>query len=135
MAKEPQFPKRDLNQTAVDAIATRIDSYDQAWERRIAAQDEKWDARMHSLGEKVDRIADGVEEIRGFIGQAAELQVQTQHKIDRLSDKINAMVDAMRQQDQAWDRRLDRLTESIEGQQATTRELIKLVTVLAQKAV
>ena len=135
MAKEPQFPKRDLNQTAVDAIATRIDSYDQAWERRIAAQDEKWDARMHTLGEKVDRIADGVEEIRDFIGQAAELQVQTQHKIDRLSDKIDTMVDAMRQQDQAWDRRLDRLTESIEGQQATTRELIKLVTVLAQKAV
>lgn len=29
--REPQFPKRDLSQAAVDAIATRIDSYEQAW--------------------------------------------------------------------------------------------------------
>lgn len=35
MTKEPQFQKRDLSQIDVDAIATRIDSYDQAWDRRI----------------------------------------------------------------------------------------------------
>ena len=29
MAKEPQFQKRDLNQSAIDVIATRIDAYEQ----------------------------------------------------------------------------------------------------------
>ena len=115
MAKEPQFPKRDLNQTAVDAIATRIDSYEQQWERR-----------MDRLFEGIERIETRVEEIADFMGRSAEIQIQTQNKIDGMAEMI-------RQQDERWERRLDRLTESIENQQTTTHELIKLVTVLAQK--
>lgn len=35
MTKEPELPEHDLNQAVINAIATRIDSYDQAWDRRI----------------------------------------------------------------------------------------------------
>ena len=58
MAKEPQFPKRDLNQAAVDAIATRIDTYEQVWQRHWEESDKRWDDRM-------DRLLEGTDEDEG----------------------------------------------------------------------
>ncbi|MEM9218947.1 MAG: hypothetical protein AAGD25_32015 [Cyanobacteria bacterium P01_F01_bin.150] len=134
MPKQPQFPKRDINQAAIDAIATKIDSYDQAWERRWIESENRWDIRMERLEASVERIAaTGVEEIRNFMGQAAELQVQTQLKLDELATDIKTM-------NAAWDERMGRMAEAINGYQAiaqeqakTTQELIRLVTVMAGK--
>ena len=115
MPKEPPVQGRSLNQSAIDAIATRIDSYDQAWEHR-----------MDRLTEQVDRIANGVEEIREFIGTATEQQKAVELRIVALEEKL--------------DSRLLQMTESISGYQEiareqakTTQELIRLVTAITNK--
>ena len=140
MAKEPSFPKRDLNQAAVDAISTRIDAYEQAWQRRWEESDKRWDERMDCLFEGIGRIDARVEEIAGFIGQAAELQIQTQHKIDALGDKIDRMVQIEHERDLKWDARMnqlgdriDRISSNLEASQQTVSELTRLVTVLVGK--
>ena len=133
MPKEPSFPKRDLNQATIDAIATRIDAYDQAWERRWAESDKRWNERMERLESSVERISTGVEEIRGFMGQAAELQIQTQNKIDALGDKLDRMAQIEHERDLKWDARMDRIAGSLEASQQTVAELTKLVTVLVNR--
>ena len=133
MAKEPSFPKRDLSQAAVDAIATRIDAYEQAWQRRWDESDKRWDERMDRLFEGIGRIDARVEEIAGFIGQAAELQIQTQNKLDTLAEDIKQM-------NASWDTRMnqlgdriDRISSNLEASQQTVSELTRLVTVLVGK--
>ena len=104
MAKEPQFPKRDLNQTAVDAIATRIDSYDQAWERRISTLMDG----IERMEQTSDRIAQRVDEIAEFIGTATQEQRATQIRLEKLEEKV--------------DRRFDALTTTLEGFQALSQQ-------------
>ena len=133
MPKEPTVQGRSLNQSAIDAIAARIDAYDQAWERRWEESDKRWNERMERLESSVERISTGVEEIRGFVGQAAELQVQTQNKLDALADDIKQM-------NASWDTRMnqlgdriDRISSNLEASQQTVSELTRLVTVLVGK--
>lgn len=148
MAKEPQFPKRNLNQTAVDAIATRIDTYEQAWQRRWEESDTRWDARMDRLFEGINEMKDTAqiitqkaEEIADFIGTATEEQRATQIRLEKLEEKVDRRFDQLTQT-------LDRMTASIqeqqksidghlrvaEQQQATTQELIRLIAAMAGKA-
>ena len=119
MAKEPQFQKRDLNQAAIDVIATRIDAYDKAWE-----------CRMDNLFEGIERSTAGGEEIQKFMGEMAQQQIATQHKLDTVSDDIRELTSAIREQQKSIDGHL----RVAEQQQATTQELIKLVTILSSKA-
>ena len=139
---------RSLNQAAVDAIATRIDTYEQSWQRRWEKSDKRWDARIDRLFEGIDAmkdtaqtIAQKVEEIADFIGTATEEQRATQIRLETLEEKVDRRFDQLTQT-------LDRMTASIqeqqksidehlrvaEQQQATTQELIRLVTVIAGKA-
>ena len=74
---------------------------------------------------KLDRIADQVDAIARFVGRAAELQVQTQIKLDE-----------MMEMDCQTHAKLDRITDTIQGfqeitkeQSRATAELIKLVTI------
>lgn len=127
MPKEPTFPKRDLSQAAVDAIATRIDAYEQSWQKRWEESDRRWEERMQRLETLVERTAEGIEEIRSFLGTAAEEQRAARLRLETLEEKV--------------DRRFDALTTTLEGQQAlanrqaeTVQELIKLVTVMSSKA-
>ena len=122
MPKDSSFPKRDLNQATVDAIGAKIDSYDQQWERR-----------MDKLFEGIERIDSRVEEIASFMGQAAELQIQTQNKLDTLTEDIKQM-------NMSWDTRMnqlgdriDRIAGNLEASQQTVAELTKLVTVLVNR--
>lgn len=122
MPKEPTVQGRSLNQSAIDTIGAKIDSYDQQWERR-----------MDRLFEGIERIDSRVEEIASFMGQAAELQVQTQNKLDTLADDIKQM-------NMAWDTRMnqlgdriDRIAGNLEASQQTVAELTKLVTVLVNR--
>lgn len=133
MPKEPTVQGRSLNQSAIDAIAARIDAYDQAWERRWEESDKRWNERIERLESSVERISTGVEEIRGFVGQAAELQIQTQNKLDALADDIKQM-------NASWDTRMnqlgdriDRISSNLEASQQTVSELTRLVTVLVGK--
>ena len=133
MPKEPTVQGRSLNQSAIDAIAARIDAYDQAWERRWEESDKRWNERMERLESSVERISTGVEEIRGFVGQSAELQIQTQNKLDALADDIKQM-------NASWDTRMnqlgdriDRIAGNLEASQQTVAELTKLVTVLVNR--
>ncbi|MEM9215300.1 MAG: hypothetical protein AAGD25_13240 [Cyanobacteria bacterium P01_F01_bin.150] len=112
----------DLNQTGVDTIITRIDAYDQKWEKR-----------MDRLFEGIDCLDVRVEEIATFMGQAAELQIQTQNKLDELASNIKQM-------NMSWDTRMnqlgdriDRIAGSLEASQQTVAELTKLVTVLVNR--
>lgn len=91
MPKDPTVQGRSLNQSAIDAIGTKIDSYDQQWERR-----------MDRLFEGIERIDSRVEEIASFMGQAAELQIQTQNKLDTLAEDIKQM-------NMSWDSRMNQL--------------------------
>ena len=79
---------------------------------------------------KIDRIAEQVDAIARFVGQTAELQLQTQRKLD----EIMAI-------DRQTHIKLDRIADSIQGFQEITREqarstaeLIKRVTILTSKA-
>ncbi|MGK7889190.1 MAG: hypothetical protein AB4042_07635 [Leptolyngbyaceae cyanobacterium] len=79
---------------------------------------------------KLDRIAEQVDAIARFVGQTAELQMQTQYKLDEMME-LNRQTHI----------KLDRMTETIQGYQdiareqaRSTAELIKLVTVLSSKA-
>ena len=108
MPKEPAFPKRDLNQSAVDAIATRIDAYEQSWQKRWEESDRRWDARMERLETLVERTAEGIEEIRSFLGTAAEEQRAARLRLEALEEKV--------------DRRFDALTTSLEGFQALSQQ-------------
>ena len=125
---------RSLNQAAVDAIGARIDAYDQAWERRWEESDKRWEKRMDRMFEGIKRIDTRVEEIASFMGQAAEIQIGTQHKLDKLNDTIE-------KQQHSFDQRIDRLVKAMEGYQEiskeqakSTSELIKLATLIMQKA-
>ena len=140
MPKEPTVQGRSLNQSAIDAIAARIDSYEQAWQRRWDESDKRWDARMERLEGIAERIGTGVEEIRGFIAESAELQIQTQNKIDALGDKLDRMVQMEHERDLKWDARMnqlgdriDRISSNLEASQQTVSELTRLVTVLVGK--
>ena len=140
MPKEPTVQGRSLNQPAIDAIAARIDSYEQAWQRRWDESDKRWDARMERLEGIAERIGTGVEEIRGFIAESAELQIQTQNKIDALGDKLDRMVQMEHERDLKWDARMnqlgdriDRISSNLEASQQTVSELTRLVTVLVGK--
>ena len=122
MPKEPAVQGRSLNQATVDAIGAKIDSYDQQWERR-----------MDKLFEGIERIDSRVEEIASFMGQAAELQIQTQNKLDTLTEDIKQM-------NMSWDTRMnqlgdriDRIAGNLEASQQTVAELTKLVTVLVNR--
>ena len=112
-------PKRDPVQSAIDVIGSKVDSYDQQWERR-----------MDRLFEGIERITTGVEEIRGFMGEMAQQQIATQHKLDTVSADICELTSAIREQQKSIDGHL----RVAEQQQATTQELIKLVTILSSKA-
>ena len=140
MPKEPTVQGRSLNQSAIDAIAARIDSYEQAWQRRWDESDKRWDARMERLEGIAERIGTGVEEIRGFIAESAELQIQTQNKIDALGDKLDRMAQMEHERDLKWDARMnqlgdriDRISSNLEASQQTVSELTRLVTVLVGK--
>ena len=122
MPKEPTVQGRSLNQSAIDAIGAKVDSYDKQWERR-----------MDRLFEGIERIDSRVEEIASFMGQAAELQIQTQNKLDTLADDIKQM-------NRSWDTRMnqlgdrvDRIAGNLEASQQTVAELTKLVTVLVNR--
>ena len=122
MPKEPTVQGRSLNQAAIDAIGAKVDSYDKQWERR-----------MDRLFEGIERIDSRVEEIASFMGQAAELQIQTQNKLDTLADDIKQM-------NRSWDTRMnqlgdrvDRIAGNLEASQQTVAELTKLVTVLVNR--
>ncbi len=102
MAKEPVFPKRDLTQAAIDTITTRIDSYDQQWDRRIAKLMEgieRMEATANQIAEKVDNIAE-------FIGKATEEQRATQIRIEQLEQKVDASFDRL-------SRNIDSLTAAV----------------------
>lgn len=120
--KEPQFSKRDLTQSAIDVIATRIDSYDQSWERRWEESDKRWDARMERLEAIVersvvtaDRIDQKVEEIAQFIGTATEEQRATQIRLEKLEEKVDRRFDALTQN-------LSDINEALRGYQALSQQ-------------
>ncbi len=136
MAKE-QFPKRDLNQAAIDAIATRIDSYDQAWDRRI----EQLMVGINEMKDTAQAIAQKVDAITEFIGKATEEQRATQIRIENLEEKVDRRFDQLNQTLAQMTISIQEQQKSIDGhlrvaeqQQATTQELIKLVTIMAGKA-
>ena len=122
MPKEPAFPKRDLSQAAVDAIAARIDSYDQSWQRRWEESDKRWEERMERLEAIVersvataDRIETKVEEIAQFIGTATEVQKATQIRLEKLEEKVDRRFDMLAQS-------LERINESLQGYQALSQQ-------------
>ena len=119
MPKEPKVKGRNLNQSAINAIGAKIDSYEQQWEHRI-----------DSFFEGIERITTGLEEIRGFIGEMAQQQIATQHKLDAVSTDIGELTSAIHEQQKSMNGHL----RVAEQQQATTQELITLVTILSSKA-
>ena len=127
MPKEPQFPKRDLSQAAVDAIATRIDAYDQAWQRRWEESDKRWDERMQRLEAIVersvataDRIDQKVDEIAQFIGTATEEQKASRLRLEKLEEKVDRRFDALAQN-------LSDINEALRGYQALSQQQSKNV--------
>ena len=120
MPKESTVQGRSLNQSAIDAIATRIDSYDQAWDRRMT----ELTASIKEMQATAQQVAQNVEAITEFLGTAAEEQRATQIRLEKLEEKV--------------DRRFDALATSLEGfqklaaQQAETTD--RLVQLLAMKA-
>jgi septal ring factor EnvC (AmiA/AmiB activator) len=74
-----------------------------------------------------------VEEISGFVGQAAELQIQTQNKLDALADDIKYMNDSWDTRMNQLGDRIDRISSNLEASQQTGSELTRLVTVLVGK--
>lgn len=120
MPKEPTVQGRSLNQAAIDAIAARIDSYDQAWDRRMLELTES----IKEMQSTAQQVAKNVEAITEFLGTAAEEQKATQIRLERLEEKV--------------DRRFDALTDTLQGfqslaaQQAqTTDRLVQLLTMKA----
>ena len=135
--QEPKFPKRDLNQTAIDAIATRINSYEQSWKRRWEESYTRWKDRMERLLSIVEQSVTTADRIN----KRAELQIQTQKKIDALADKLDQFAELEHERDLKWDTRLTRITASIEGYQVLAQQqaqnvekMMKLATLMMQKA-
>ena len=69
------------------------------------------------LDNTLDRIAEQVEAIGGFVGRSAELQLATQHKLDALSETVNQMTARMDAHDEKWEQRFNRMTESKAAQE------------------
>jgi methyl-accepting chemotaxis protein len=85
----------------------------------------------------VNQIADQVDAIARFVGQTTELQVQTQMKLDRLTDTVEGLAStvdgltvAVREQNTA----INGYQEIVREQARSTAELIKLVTILSNRA-
>ncbi|NER01114.1 MAG: hypothetical protein F6K30_31225 [Cyanothece sp. SIO2G6] len=93
---------------------------------------------------KLDRIVEQVDAIAHFVGRTAELQMQTQMKLDEtmeLNRQTHAKFDRMTDKLDRITDKLDRIADTMQGYQEiakeqarSTAELIKLVTVLASKA-
>ena len=86
-------------------------------------------------------IAQKVNEIADFIGTATEEQRATQiwletleEKVDRRFDQLTQTIDQMTASIQEQQKSIDGHLRVAEQQQATTQELIRLVTVMAGKA-
>ena len=127
MPKEPTVQGRSLNQSAIDAIAARIDSYDQSWQRRWEESDKRWDARMERLEAIVersvataDRVETKVEEIAQFIGTATEEQRATQIRLEKLEEKVDRRFDALAQN-------LSDINAALRGYQALSQQQSKNV--------
>ena len=74
------------------------------------------------FSERLDRIAEHVESMAEFMGKAAEMEVATQHKLDRVSEDIRELTQAIRHQETV-----------IAGYQKTTQDLIQLATLMMQQ--
>lgn len=103
---DPKFPKRDLTQAAVDSITTRMDSYDQQWERRM----ERLFQGIERMETTANRIGERVEQIADFLGTATEQQKATQLRLETLEEKVDRRFDQLTQT-------IERLTGSVQEQQ------------------
>ena len=102
------------------------------------------DSNSDTFDAKLDRIAEQVDAIARFVGQTSELQMQTQiklnemmeldrqthAKLDRITNNIDELTTAIREQTAAINGYQDIARE----QARSTAELIKLVTILSSKA-
>ena len=58
------------------------------------------------LNDTLNRITEKVDAIAGFVGRSAELQLATQHKLDKMAEQSQI-------QDEKWEQRLERLDQNI----------------------
>ena len=92
------------------------------------------------LNEKIAKIDERIDTIARFVGQSAELQVQTQMRLDRLVETIESLATTTKEHHASINQRIDNLLaaskrqqQSIEGfreialaQQKTAQNLINL---------
>lgn len=111
----------------------------------------KLDDTLERITEKVDAIAQHIERseaiqaatqekldaIARFIGQATEIQMATQYKLDNLAERtdnltknVEALTTSIREQQST----INGYQEIAREQARTTAELIKLATLMMQKA-
>lgn len=83
---------------------------------------ERLESTVEQSGTTADRIDKWIEKIGKFLGTAAELQIQTQKKIDALADKLDQFAELEHERDLKWDARLNQITASIEGYQVLAQQ-------------
>ena len=89
------------------------------------------------LDDTLTQIADQVNAIAHLVGQTAELQLQTQHKLDQLADTVENLtktVDGLTVAIREQQSTINSYQDIAREQARTTAELIKLVTLMMQKA-
>ena len=79
----------------------------------------------HQLSAPHDRITKHVNAIARFVGQSAELQVQTQMRLDRLVETIESLVTTTQEHHTSINQRIDNLLTASERQQQSIRDVVK----------